>query len=322
MDAVRTNGRLRKAALVAVSGVAAAAAIAVPSGAAMVAAQADDAQVSPVVREAVVAAASASPTAAPGPGRVGAAVAGAPLASAPIDRAAGALPATATPPTGAATAGAPQAPPAAAKKVVAQRDLLKLVKKNFPADQVGNAMAVAQCESGQRSIVGDTNPDGTTDWGVFQLNDAGTLQSSLQRIGVKFTDLRGAQTAALNPTINVKAAGAIYRDRGWAPWVCAYKQQIVASLYTNDKGPMYGRYSAVGGSLGSLKPSDAALAKAKQKAKDKAKQAAKDKAKADAKAKEKAKGKGKNPPTSKPSGATGPSPTPTPSTTEAQPPTP
>ncbi len=174
-------------------------------------------------------------------------------------------------------AAAPVPPVPVAKKIVSQKQLLALVKKNFPADQVGNAMAVAQCESGQRSIVGSTNPDGTTDWGIFQLNDAGTLQGSLRGIGVKFADTRAAQVAALNPTTNVKAAGAIYRDRGWSPWVCAYKQQIVASLYSNEKGPMYGRYSAVGGSLGTLAPSAADLAKAKQKAKDKAKAPAKPK---------------------------------------------
>ncbi|MGA9147554.1 MAG: hypothetical protein WBZ04_08355, partial [Candidatus Nanopelagicales bacterium] len=203
------------------------------------------------------------------------------------------------------------------KKVVSQKELLRLVKKNFPQDQIGNAMAVAQCESGQRSIVGDTNPDGTTDWGVFQLNDAGTLQGSLRTIGVSFADTRAAQVAALNPVINVKAAGAIYRDRGWAPWVCAYKQQIVASLYSNDRGPMYGRYNAVGGSLGSLKPSDADLAKmkAKEKAKAKAKQkekeqAAKDKAKPSTPAK-------KPPVTSGPKPDPTPDPTPTPTPTDS-----
>ncbi len=179
---------------------------------------------------------------------------------------------------GVPVAAARQAPPVpVAKEIVSQKQLLALVKKNFPADQVGNAMAVAQCESGQRSIVGSTNPDGTTDWGIFQLNDAGTLQGSLRRIGVQFADTRAAQVAALNPNTNVKAASAIYRDRGWSPWVCAYKQQIVASLYSNEKGPMYGRYSVVGGSLGTLAPSAADLAKAKQKAKDKAKAPAKPK---------------------------------------------
>ncbi|MFA7265283.1 MAG: hypothetical protein WC054_03125 [Candidatus Nanopelagicales bacterium] len=187
-------------------------------------------------------------------------------------------------------------------QIVSQKELLALVKKTFPADQVGNAMAVAQCESGQRSIVGSTNSNGTTDWGVFQLNDGGTLQGSLRRVGVSFGSTRAAQVAALDPVTNVKAAGAIYRDRGWAPWVCAYKQQIVASLYSNEKGPMYGRYNAVGGSMGSLEPSASDLAKPKDN--DKAKQKAKEKEKAKEKAKEKEKAPTPSPKPSSPAPTT------------------
>jgi hypothetical protein len=305
-----TFSRVGKAAKVGGAVVAAAVVVAVPTFAATVAAQADDTEVSPAIRDAVV----SSGFAQVGGGPVGGVLAaGIPVPGGPPQAVAPGAPGAPT----ATTAVASAAPLPAAKKVVSQKELLRLVKKNFPQDQIGNAMAVAQCESGQRSIVGDTNPDGTADWGVFQLNDAGTLQGSLRTIGVSFADTRAAQVAALNPVINVKAAGAIYRDRGWAPWVCAYKQQIVASLYSNDRGPMYGRYNAVGGSLGSLKPSDADLAKmkAKEKAKAKAKQkekeqAAKDKAKPSTPAK-------KPPVTSGPKPDPTPDPTPTPTPTDS-----
>lgn len=302
MKVSSSMSRVGKAAKVSGAVLGAAVVVAVPTFAAAVSAQADDAEVNPAIRAAVVNSALAQPSGGP----LGAHVAvGIPIPVAPAPGVAVAAPAQAA----AANPAKPGAPEPAVKKVVSQKELLKLVKKNFPKDQIGNAMAVAQCESGQRSIIGDTNPDGTTDWGVFQLNDAGTLQGSLRTIGVSFADTKAAQVAALNPVINVKAAGAIYRDRGWAPWVCAYKQQIVASLYSNEQGPMYGRYDAVGGSLGSLKPSDAALAKAK------AKQKAKDKAKADAQAKEKAKQKAKDKakvPAATPEKSAEPSPDPTP----------
>ncbi|MCH9815908.1 MAG: hypothetical protein K0U64_05565 [Actinomycetia bacterium] len=117
-----------------------------------------------------------------------------------------------------------------------------LVKKHFPASQLGNAMAVAACESGHSDAVGAVNNDGTVDWGVFQLNDGGTLQGSLSAIGVSYGSKAQAQKIALDTETNVKAAASIYASRGWAPWVCAYKIRIVASLYGNSPGPMNGKF--------------------------------------------------------------------------------
>lgn len=144
------------------------------------------------------------------------------------------------------TAGDPTAGLGITPTIVSQADVLKLVKKYFPADQVGNAMAVASCESGQQSIKGEVNSDGTTDWGIFQLNDGGTLQSSLTGIGVKYKDVQDAAHLAMNAETNVRAAAWIMYQRGWAPWTCAYKQQIVAALYSNTPGPMYGKFTAIG----------------------------------------------------------------------------
>ncbi len=136
--------------------------------------------------------------------------------------------------------------------VVSSAELVKLVEKNFPAAQIGNAMAIADCESGQTSIQGDPNFDGTTDWGVFQLNDGGTLQGALAAIGRGVSDRASAQRLAMDAAINVKAAAAIWRDRGWAPWVCAYKQQIVNALWSNAPGPMYGRFTIIGKATGPI----------------------------------------------------------------------
>ncbi len=124
--------------------------------------------------------------------------------------------------------------------------VLALVVEHFPTDQVGNAMAVARCESGHSNAVGATNSNGTTDWGVFQLNDGGTLQGGLRRIGAAFTTTAEAQQLALDAETNVRAARTIYDNRGWAPWVCAYKTGIVAGLYSSTPGPMNGRYDERG----------------------------------------------------------------------------
>ena len=131
-------------------------------------------------------------------------------------------------------------------KIVSRNQVLRLVRQYFPGDQVGNAMAVASCESGQLSVQGATNSNGTTDWGIFQLNDGGTLQSALAAIGRPAKDKRAAQVAAMDAATNVQAAAKIYSAGGWAPWVCAYKQQIVAGLWSNKPGPMAGKYSVIG----------------------------------------------------------------------------
>lgn len=125
-------------------------------------------------------------------------------------------------------------------------EVLKFVKAAFPADQVGNAMAVARCESGHANRVGKANSNGTRDYGVFQINDGGTLQAALRKIGVEFSDLNQARSKALDAAINVRMARAIWDARGWQPWVCASKLKIVAGLYQRAPGPMAGKYDEYG----------------------------------------------------------------------------
>lgn len=205
-------------------------------------------------------------------------------------------------------------------RIVSQSEVLRLVRLNFPASEVGNAMAVAQCESGQQSIVGETNGDGTTDWGIFQLNDGGTLQGAMARVGAP-SDTQGAQLAALDAGTNIRAAAAIFADRGWSPWVCAYKQQIVAGLYSNEPGPMYGRYTAVGGPLGPLLTPEEALRKAQAAKKKAAKVKDPAKAKTPAKKRRPENGKPQPAPSGKPTPTQHPTPTPTPTPTATQTPT-
>lgn len=58
------------------------------------------------------------------------------------------------------------------------------------------------------NVVNDTNRNGTNDWGLFQLNDGGTLQFAGGTPGQD----------ALRPRWNAKAAARIVSDVGWDPW--------------------------------------------------------------------------------------------------------
>lgn len=128
-------------------------------------------------------------------------------------------------------------------------EVLQLVSKHFPADQVGNAMAVSRCESGHGNRVSKPNGNGSRDFGVFQINDGGTLQAALRRLGVSYTDISDARAKALDPALNVRMARAIWDSRGWQPWTCAAKLQIVAGLYQRNPGPMAGKYDDYGRAL-------------------------------------------------------------------------
>ena len=128
-------------------------------------------------------------------------------------------------------------------------EVLSLVQASFPADEVGNAMAVSRCESGHANRVSKANTNGSRDFGVFQINDGGTLQAALRKLGVKFTDLSDARTKALDPAVNVKMARAIWDARGWQPWTCAGKLKIVSGLYQRGHGSMYGKYDEYGRAL-------------------------------------------------------------------------
>lgn len=58
------------------------------------------------------------------------------------------------------------------------------------------------------NVVNDTNTNGTNDWGLFQLNDGGTLQYAGGTPGVD----------ALRPRWNARAAARLVAEVGWGPW--------------------------------------------------------------------------------------------------------
>lgn len=142
--------------------------------------------------------------------------------------------------------------------------LARILQDSLPKGHIGHAVAVARGESGLNpSSVGERNSDGTRDWGLFQLNDGGTLQGALTAIGHKPKSLLHARTMALDPNLNIKAAVWLFKQRGWAPWVAAYKVGIVAKLYSNEHGPMWGKFDLLG------KPDPKKMAEPKPKPKPK-----------------------------------------------------
>lgn len=148
------------------------------------------------------------------------------------------------PSTGGTTGGT--APNLGGSSTPKSAEVQSLIRKHFPADELGNAMAVSRCESGHTDSKGKVNSDGTIDWGVFQLNDGGTLQSALDAIGVSYSSTAEARQLALDTAINVRAAAQIFATQGWAPWVCAYRVGIVAGLYSSIPGPMDGKFDQWG----------------------------------------------------------------------------
>jgi hypothetical protein len=91
-----------------------------------------------------------------------------------------------------------------------QAGVVSLIDRVFPPGARERARAIAWCESRfEAYIVGPANPDGTHDWGVFQLNDGGTLQS-----------LGGTRQTALDAEWNILAAKRLYDEHGFQPWTC------------------------------------------------------------------------------------------------------
>lgn len=58
------------------------------------------------------------------------------------------------------------------------------------------------------NVVNDTNTNGTKDWGLFQLNDGGTLQYAGGTPGQD----------SLRPRWNARAAAHLVAEVGWGPW--------------------------------------------------------------------------------------------------------
>ena len=86
------------------------------------------------------------------------------------------------------------------------------IRTEFAGD-AQHALAVADCESGLDPHATHRNRNGTVDYGVFQLNSGGTLQS----LGL-------TPRAALDYRTNIRAARRLQLRRGWSPWVCSRRR--------------------------------------------------------------------------------------------------
>ncbi len=94
--------------------------------------------------------------------------------------------------------------------------IASLIRQIWPDGSEDKAVRVAKCESGLNPIaVGGPNSNGTLDFGVFQFNNGGTLQSYLP--GGTYKE---KVDNSLHAEANIKAALQLWRDRGWDPWSC------------------------------------------------------------------------------------------------------
>ncbi len=94
-------------------------------------------------------------------------------------------------------------------QLVSAWHILGAFRKNLGAAAFRSAVRISWRESRLLpNVVNDTNRDGTNDWGLFQLNDGGTLQAAGGEPG----------EAALRPRWNARAAARLVSEVGWGPW--------------------------------------------------------------------------------------------------------
>ena len=96
--------------------------------------------------------------------------------------------------------------------------VISLIKRTFPKNAWHDAEAVAWCESKFRANDIGFDSNGTHDRGLFQLNDGGTEQYLLGRLGLNPNNL----ALAFNPVTNVRAAALLFARDGWSQWSCSY----------------------------------------------------------------------------------------------------
>lgn len=88
--------------------------------------------------------------------------------------------------------------------------IVAMIHAQWGPEHGPRAVRIAQCESDLRPHVTHRNRNGTIDYGLFQINSGGTLQS----LGI-------TAVQALDPATNIRAAHLLWRRRGWQPWVCS-----------------------------------------------------------------------------------------------------
>ena len=94
-------------------------------------------------------------------------------------------------------------------QVVSAFHIKKVFRKRLGSAATESALRISWRESRLLpNVVNDKNTNGTNDWGLFQLNDGGTLQYAGGTPDV----------SALRPRWNVRAAARLISDVGWGPW--------------------------------------------------------------------------------------------------------
>jgi hypothetical protein len=94
-------------------------------------------------------------------------------------------------------------------QMVSALHIRRIFRKRLGASAAKGALRISWRESRLLpNVVNDTNRNKTNDWGLFQLNDGGTLQYAGGVPGV----------SALRPKWNVRAAVRLIEGAGWAPW--------------------------------------------------------------------------------------------------------
>ncbi|MCH9816124.1 MAG: hypothetical protein K0U64_06690 [Actinomycetia bacterium] len=94
-------------------------------------------------------------------------------------------------------------------QVVSAHHIRKVFRKSLGKAAWRSAIRISWRESRLLPyVVNDENKNKTMDWGLFQLNDGGTLQ---------FTG-NEPSPAVLHPRKNASAARYLVRTNGWAPW--------------------------------------------------------------------------------------------------------
>jgi len=94
-------------------------------------------------------------------------------------------------------------------QTVSALHIRRIFRKRLGTTAAKGAVKIAWRESRLLpNVVNDKNTNGTNDWGLFQLNDGGTLQYAGGLPG----------TSALRPKWNTRAATRLIADVGWGPW--------------------------------------------------------------------------------------------------------
>jgi hypothetical protein len=85
----------------------------------------------------------------------------------------------------------------------------RIFRKHLGPESAAAGLRIAWRESRLLpNVVNTSNANRTNDWGLFQLNDGGTLQHAGGRPGA----------SALRPRWNARAAARLIADVGWWPW--------------------------------------------------------------------------------------------------------